>query len=112
MLDSLALLVIVFMVMSVISILGVILVFLAKNEKTRKGILYFLAVWGMIIACCNVRMIPSYMTGEVLLAWGLGALGVAALLIQLCTKKENSFKVARILAVASVVVGMIDCFMF
>ncbi len=112
MLDSLALLVIAFMVMSVISIIGVALLYLIKNEKIKKGIFYFLVAWGMVIAFFNIKSIPIYMTGEILLAGALGAVGVAALVIQLVSKKEKKFQVAKILATVSVVVGMIDCFMF
>lgn len=112
MLDALGMLVITFVVMSVISVIGVILVYLVKNEKVKKGIFYFLAVWGMVIAWCNVQSIPPMWTGEILLAWALGGLSVIALLIQLCLKKENRFAIARILVTVSVVAGMIDCFMF
>lgn len=51
------------------------------------------------------------MTGEIVIAWALGALSVVALLIQFCMKSENKFKIARILVTVSVVVGMLDAFM-
>jgi len=108
--DPLGALVITFMVMSLVSVVGVVLLFVAKNEKLKKGMFYFLAIWGMIIAYCNVLSTPGYMTGDIILAWALGALGVVALLIQLCMKKENRFKIARILVAVAVVAGMIDCF--
>lgn len=111
MLDSLGALVITFMVMSLVSVVGVVLMYLTKNEKVKKGFFYFLAIWGMIVAYCNVLSTPEYMTGSIVLAWVWGGLSVAALLIQLATKKENRFKIARILVTISVVVGMIDCFM-
>jgi len=44
MMDSLALLVIVFMVMSLVSVVGVILLYAVKNEKFKKGMFYFLAI--------------------------------------------------------------------
>ncbi len=111
MLDPLGALVITFVVMSVVSVAGVILLYLVKNEKVQKGFFYFLSIWGMIIAYCNVLSTPEYMTGSILLAWGLGALSVAALLIQLCLKKEKAFLIAKILVTVSVVAGMIDCFL-
>ena len=112
MLDALSLLVIAFAVMTVVSLVGVVLLFLLKNQKVNKGVFYFLAVWGIIIAFCNVRSIPPYMTGEILLALLLGLLSVVALLVQLCMKKENKYKIAKVLVTLSVVAGMIDCFMF
>ena len=112
MLDSLSLLVIAFVAMSVVSVIGVVMMHLSKNKKLKKGLFYFLTIWGMLIAWCNVMMIPSYMTGELLLAWALGGLSAAALLMQLCMKKKNTFAIARWLVTASVVVGMVDAFMF
>ena len=111
MLDPLGALVITFAVMSVISVIGVLMLFLAKNEKVKKGFFYFLAVWGMVVAYCNVLSIPSMWTESILLALGLGALSVVALLVQHCMKNEKRFEYARILVAVSVVAGMIDCFL-
>lgn len=112
MLDPLGALLITFVVMSVVSVIGIALLYLVKNETVKKSIFYFLTIWGMVIAWCNVLGTPELWTGEIVLAWALGALSAIALLIQLCMKKENKFKIARILVTVSVVAGMIDCFMF
>lgn len=109
--DALGALVITFVVMSVISVIGVVMLYVAKKEKLKKGMFYFLTVWGMIIAYCNVLAIPPMWTGEIILAGVLGSLSVIGLLIQLCMKKENKFNIARILVTVSVVAGMIDCFL-
>ena len=111
MMDSLGLLVITFMVMSLVSVVGVILLYAVKNEKVKKGMFYFLAIWGMIVAYCGVLSTPGYMLGETIISWALGGLSVVALLIQLCMKKEKRFQIARVLVTISVVAGMIDCFM-
>ena len=111
MMDSLALLVITFMVMSLVSVVGIILLYAVKNEKFKKGMFYFLAIWGMIVAYCSVLSTPEYMLGSVIISWLLGGLSVAALLIQLCTRNEKRFQIARVLVTISVAAGMIDCFM-
>lgn len=109
--DPLGALVITFFVMSIISIVAVALIFLAKNEKLKKGLFYFLVVWGVVIAYCGVISTPGYWIEEILVTLGLGALGIVGLLIQLISKKENKFEIARILVAISVVAGMIDCFL-
>lgn len=111
MLDPLGALVITFIVMSIVSILGVLLMYLSKNEKVKKVFFYFLAVWGMVIAYCNVLSNPETWTESIILAWALGALSVVALLIQVCLKQENRFRITRILVTLSVVAGMLDCFL-
>lgn len=110
-LDPLAALVVTFFVMSIISVISVLLMYLMKNEKVKKVLFYFLCVWGVVISWCNVLGTPGYWFEEILIALGLGALGIVALLIQLISKKENKFEIARILVTISVVVGMIDCFL-
>lgn len=110
--DPLAALVITFMVMSLVSVVGVILLYASKNEKLRKGMFYFLAIWGMVIAYCSVLGTPEYMLGRIIFSWALGGLGAAALLIQLCSKNEKRFQLTRVLVTVSVVAGMIHCFLF
>ena len=58
MMDPLGALVILFVVMSVVSVTGILLMYLTKEEKVKKGIFYFLTVWGMMIAWINVKGIP------------------------------------------------------
>jgi len=111
MMDSLALLVITFMVMSLVSVVGVILLYAVKNEKFKKGMFYFLAIWGMIIAYCGVLSTPEYMLGEIIISWMLGGLSAVALLIQLCMKNEKRFQIARILVTISVAAGLVNCFL-
>jgi len=111
MMDALALLVITFMVMSLVSVVGVILLYAVKNEKFKKGMFYFLAIWGMIIAYCGVLSTPEYMLGEIIISWMLGGLSAVALLIQLCMKNEKRFQIARILVTISVAAGLVNCFL-
>ena len=108
MMDALGMLVIVFGVMSIISILAVLIQFLAKDEKKKKVLFYFVVVWGLVVTGCNVLMIPPYMTEEFLIAFGIGALSIVALLLQLIGKKLMP---AQIIVSISVIAGMIDAFL-
>ena len=109
--DPLGLLVITFFVMSIISVAALVLIHFLKNEKIKNGLLYFLSVWGVIIAYCGVRSTPLYMMDQILITVAIGVLSVIAFLMQKFSKKENKFQIARILVSISVVAGMIDCFM-
>lgn len=109
--DPLGALVITFFVMSIISIAGVVLLYLSKNEKLKKGLLYFLGIWGVVITYCGIISTPIYMDGEILLTLASGVLGIVGLLIQLISKKENKFQIARVLVSIAVVTGMVNCFL-
>lgn len=109
-LDPLGALVITFFVMSMISIVGMVLLHLSKNEKLKKGVFYFLATWSMVVMYCGILMSDGFYFANGPIALVLGALGVAGVLIQLISKKENKFKLAEILVMISVAAGMINCF--
>ena len=112
MMNSLDLLLIAFCGMTVVSFLAVIMQFLLKDEKKKKAAFYFLAVWSLVITWCNVQTIPEYMTGSLILAFAIGALGIGALLLQLIRKDNKAFFAAQVLVAVSVVAGMADTFIF
>ena len=109
--DPLGALVVTFFVMSIISIISLAALHFLKNEKVKKGLLYFLSAWGIIVAYCGVLATPPYMIAEILITVAIGALAIGAALFARFSKKENKFQIARVLVTFSVVVGMIDCFM-
>ena len=104
---ALGLLLVLFMVMSIISVMGLVLLFLLKGEKRQKAVFYFMAVWGMVIAWMTANSYPTNFIKEQLISWAFGALAVIALLVQICDKSEKTFLTAKVLAAASVVLGMV-----
>lgn len=104
---ALGLLLVLFMIMSIISVIGLVLLFLLKGEKRQKAVFYFMAVWGMAIAWMTANSYPTNFIKEQLISWVLGVLAVIALLVQICGKSEKSFLTAKVLAAASVVLGMV-----
>ena len=108
--DPLGALVVTFFAMSIISIAGMVLLYLSKNEKLKKGLLYFFTAWSIVIAYCGILVSDGFYFINGGIALVLGALGIAGLLFQLLSKKENKFQIARILVTISVVAGMANCF--
>ena len=109
--DPLGALVITFFTFGIISIAALVLMYLLRNEKVKKIIFFFAVGWSVIITWCNV-LISSFWPEEIMIALVIGALGIVALLYQILAKRENKFLIARILVTISIVVGMIDCFLF
>ena len=112
MLDSLDWLVIVFMATSAAALLGLCLMFLMKNETVKKISLYGLAAIGVIVSWMNAQMTPISYMEETILGWGLGALSIAGVLLTIFGKSEKKMKIARILIAASVILGMVNAFMY
>jgi len=112
MLTNLDWLIIVFMGMTGISLLALLLMYLSKNEKIKKITFYFTAIVGMLISWINALSTPGSYMEEVMLGWGLGAMSVAALLLEICGKNEKKSKIARILVTISVILGMWNAFIY
>lgn len=103
-------LVIMFISMMVVSGLGIALLYLAKNQKLKTGVFYFLAIWSMGITYMNVSSIPSNLLLEQLIAWVFGFLAVIA--IALKVKKTEEAMIVHLLVTASILCGMADLFFF
>ena len=113
MMNPLDLLVIVFMAVSAASLLDVCLMFLMKRPAIQNACFYFLGLQGMLVSWMNAKMTPPIgYEGELLLGWGLGAVAIAGLLLHVCGKGEKSRKIARILVALSVVLGMVNAFLW
>ena len=104
---ALGLLLILFMVMSIISVVGLLLLFLLKGEKAQKIVFYFMALLGMFIAWMTATSYATNQIKEQMISWGFGALAV---LVRLCGKSKNAALAAKLLAAASVVLGMVALF--
>lgn len=107
---ALGLLLILFMVMSIISVVGLLLLFLLKGEKAQKIVFYFMALLGMFIAWMTATSYATNQIKEQMISWGFGALAVVAVLVRLCSKSKNAALAAKLLAAASVVLGMVALF--
>lgn len=107
---ALGLLLILFMVMSIISVVGLLLLFLLKGERAQKIVFYFMALLGMFIAWMTATGYATNQIKEQMISWGFGALAVVAVLVRLCGKSKNAALAAKLLATASVVLGMVALF--
>ena len=101
---------ILFMVMSIISVVGLLLLFLLKGERAQKIVFYFMALLGMFIAWMTATGYATNQIKEQMISWGFGALAVVAVLVRLCGKSKNAALAAKLLAAASVVLGMVALF--
>ena len=102
---ALGLLLILFMVMSIISVVGLLLLFLLKGERAQKIVFYFMALLGMFIAWMTATGYATNQIKEQMISWGFGALAVVAVLVS-----KNAALAAKLLAAASVVLGMVALF--
>ena len=112
MFTSLDWLVLVFAGMTAISFLAILLMFLLKNETAKKGLFYFLAAQGMLLSWMNAKSTPLSYPTELALGWMLGAVSIAAILLELRGKGEKKSMIARILVTVSVLLGVWNTFIF
>ena len=112
MLNSLDLLVIVFIGMVVFSIIGLALQFIAKNKALQKVSFYFTAILGVLLAIFKYLSMPhtGLYTGQIVFGFALGLFAIAAVILQLVKKDERSFQMAKTLMAVSVIGGLINTF--
>lgn len=109
MMNSLDLLVIVFMVMAAAALLSLTLMFLARRPRLKQVCLYIASALGAYTGYVGVRI---GLTGfPVQAAFGFAAIGIAigaVVLERLGKGDEKKLTVSRIAAAASVIVGMVN----
>ena len=107
---ALGMLMILFVGMSVISVLAITMMYLLKNEKIKKGMFYFTAVWGMFIAVLSYTSLPQNLVGAQIAVWIIGFLSVAGIIVHIKSKTKAHYLTAYTLAALSVAIGMIKLF--
>ena len=109
MLNNLDLMIIVFMVLAAAGLLALVLMFLVRNEKIKKASLYITSALGLYVGYISFRIFWPMFIGQFAIGVILAAAAIAAIVLSI-TAKDNikKFKIARILAAASLVLGMIN----
>lgn len=109
MLNNLDLMIIVFMVLAAVGLLAFCLMFLVKNEKIKKVSLFVASALGIYLGYVSFRIFFPMFMGQFVIGALLGAAGIAAIVLAIISKDEvKKFKLARILAAASLVLGMVN----
>lgn len=93
---------------TIISIVGILALYLLKEN--RKGILYFLTIWGVILAGIKATSLPSNYISSQIIAWGIGALSIIGVLLYMTAKSEKQLTVSYALVTISVVANLINLF--
>lgn len=110
--DSLFLLVVLFVLCIVVSVLGAILLFFIRNRRLQNGIFFALACWAFFISYLNAVSIPMAYMGQQMLAWVFGFLSAAAMLLRYAGKKESRYAISNILVTISIVSSALGVFLF
>lgn len=105
------LLVTVFIGLAILGLFAIGLMFLGKSHKLQQVCLYLVAALGIYACFVGVRIGFPFYPMQYMSAILAGAMGVFAVILERLSKKdEKNFKIARFVAVASFVIGMIAAF--
>ena len=103
------LLVVVFMVLTALSLLSVLLMFLVRNEKVKRICLIVTGVLGTYVGTVSVRIMWLAAPVQMWMGILLSLVSVAAVVLELVAKDNAKLhKIARIMAAASLAVGIIN----
>ena len=110
MLNSLDLFIYAAIAFAVVAILGVALQFITKNKVVQKTGLIGSALLATILGFANLESTPLGYGADIFAGFAFAALAIAAVVISFVKKDEKFSKIARILSVISVVVGLFCTF--
>ena len=110
MINSLDLLVLVFVGMSLVSVLAICMMFLMKNRLVKRISLCFLAAQGMMLSLINSRIMSVSFPFELAAGWILGAAALASLPLEFLGKSSRTHLIARIMAAVSVIGALLNTF--
>lgn len=103
-------LLIMFIIMAIISVLGISMLYLVKNSKIKNAIFYFLFIWSLFITFINITSLPTNFTLEKLIALLFGFLAILSLFIKV--KKNEKQSLSNLFVSSSILLGLLDLFLF
>ena len=113
MLTFLDLLVVVFVGMSALSLLAICFMFLVRKPTLRKISFYLVVAFGIYASTVGLRINGFMFPLQTAIAVILGLLSIAALILERLSKgNKRKYLIARILAAAALIAGMLNAFIF
>lgn len=113
MVTFLDLMVMVFMVLAAGGALALCMMFLARRPRIKQVCLYVAAALGVYVCTVSVRIAGSMFPEQMIAGLVLGLGSVAAVVLERMSKgDEKKQKIARILAAASLVLGLANAFLW
>ncbi|MFV0516286.1 MAG: hypothetical protein ACK5MV_02710 [Aminipila sp.] len=104
---ALTVLFILFVIIIIVSVLGSAFLLLVKSPKLKSGLFYFLAIWSMLIAFLSATSLPTNYIFSQIISWAIGFIGIVAIPIKIKCPLPKGQKLANILVIISVILGMI-----
>ena len=112
MVTFLDLLVVVVMALCAVSLVAMALMFLVKNKKVKQICLYLVAALGVYMGYVGFRIMWVNSLAQTGLAVALALISIGTVLLERLSKgSEKKFRLAQVLASASLVIGMFNAFM-
>ena len=105
------LLIVVVLALAAVSLVAMALMFLVKNAKVRRVCLWIVAALGIYMGYVGARInFPGFMP-EVIIAGAMALAAIGAVVLERLSKgNEKKFLIARIMASAALVAGMLNAF--
>lgn len=108
MLNSLDLLVILFLVAAVLTVLAIVLLFAVKKPLVRRICTVFLSAVTLYFAAMGAYIGRFVFVGQTVLALVLGAAAIAAVVLELKGKTEKTALISRLAVSAGVVLSILN----
>lgn len=103
-------LLIMFIIMAIVSVLGISMLYLTQNIKKKNFIFYFLIAWSVFVTFINVTSLPTNFITDKFIALFFGFLAILSVIIKV--KKPDKLSLSNLLISSSILLGLLDLFLF
>ena len=111
MLNSLDLMIVVFMIVSVMSLLSLGLMFLVRSTQVKKICFYIVSALGIYIGSVGIRIGKFVFPVQTAVGVIVAIVSIAAIVLAVTGKdNEKKFQMAQFMAAGALVVGFINAF--
>lgn len=111
MLNSLDLLVIVFMILVTSGLLSLCMMFLSRNRKMKRTCFYIIAVLGAYVGYIGIRIGSGLFLVQTVIGVMVSAISIGAMVLTAIDRRnEKKFKITQCIVSAILFVGMVNAF--
>lgn len=99
-----------FVVVCAISVVGLLLLFISKSGRLKKGVFYFMVVYGVLISLMGITGEPSNFVMSRLFFGAMGVMSIVGFIMHIRAVSKAQYTAAYIVIAISVVASILKLF--
>lgn len=101
-----------FVVVCAIGVVSLLLLFLSKSERLKKGVFYFIVVYGVLISLVGITSEPSNFVISRMFFGAMGVMSIVGFIMHIRAVSKAQYTAAYVVIAVSVVASILKLFIF